>query len=307
MPRYWNVNLVSGSITTTVGVRFFYNPTELSAAERARDSAWAPYSATASKTPLRWFKSVGDTFNAAVIAGIDGNSFNNFPNITLTPSIDSINGITYAEFTGITSFSGGTAGYGFSSQGTGLPVKLTSFKAQAIDNSFIRLDWATAIEIDNSGFEIERSKDGINFTTIGWKDGNGNSTEPKYYGFDDKTVSTGTTYYYRLKQIDFDGQFEYSNIVSASLSGNNGTFDVLEFLPNPTVYMTTLLITSGIPQDIKVTIYNAIGQKVQTGNHTLNVGENKVEFDVSMLAAGTYMATVTSGNEIRTKRLVIGR
>jgi hypothetical protein len=71
--------------------------------------------------------------------------------------------------------------------------------------------------------------------------------------------------------------------------------------------MTTLLISSGVPQDIKVTIYNAIGQEVQTGNHTLTVGMNQIKLDVNLLAAGTYMATVTSGNEVRTKRLVISR
>jgi hypothetical protein len=71
--------------------------------------------------------------------------------------------------------------------------------------------------------------------------------------------------------------------------------------------MTTLLISSGVSQDIKVVIYNSIGQEVQTGNHTLNIGMNQIKFDVNLLSAGTYMATVNSGNEVRTKRLVIGR
>ena len=120
-------------------------------------------------------------------------------------------------------------------------------------------------------------------------------------------VAQNITYYYRLKQIDNDGQFEYSNIVNATLTGSNSSFNVLEFVPNPTVDMTTLLISSGVSQDIKVVIYNSIGQEVQTGNHTLTVGMNQIKFDVNLLAAGTYMATVTSGNEIRTKRLVISR
>jgi hypothetical protein len=120
-------------------------------------------------------------------------------------------------------------------------------------------------------------------------------------------VAQNITYYYRLKQIDNDRQFEYSNIVNATLTGSNSSFNVLEFVPNPTVDMTTLLISSGVSQDIKVVIYNSIGQEVQTGNHTLNIGMNQIKFDVNLLSAGTYMATVTSGNEIRTKRLVISR
>jgi hypothetical protein len=119
-------------------------------------------------------------------------------------------------------------------------------------------------------------------------------------------VAQNITYYYRLKQIDNDGQFEYSNVVSSNLNGD-GSFDVLDLVPNPTVNQTTLSVSSGVSQDIKVVIYNSIGQEVQTVNHVLNVGVNQITLDVNSLSAGTYMATVTTGNEIRTKRLVIGR
>jgi hypothetical protein len=188
-----------------------------------------------------------------------------------------------------------------------LPVELINFTATAINSEYIHLDWATALEINNDGFELQRSTDAQNWTNIAWINGNDNSTTTKFYSHNDMQVAQNITYYYRLKQIDNDGQFEYSNIVNATLTGSNSSFNVLEFVPNPTVDMTTLLISSGVSQDIKVVIYNSIGQEVQTGNHTLNIGMNQIKFDVNLLAAGTYMATVTSGNEIRTKRLVIGR
>jgi hypothetical protein len=188
-----------------------------------------------------------------------------------------------------------------------LPVELINFTATAINSEYIHLDWATALEINNDGFELQRSTDAQNWTNIAWINGNDNSTTAKFYSHNDMQVAQNITYYYRLKQIDNDGQFEYSNIVNATLTGSNSSFNVLEFVPNPTVDMTTLLISSGVSQDIKVVIYNSIGQEVQTGNHTLTVGMNQIKFDVNLLAAGTYMATVTSGNEIRTKRLVIGR
>ncbi|MBL7800497.1 MAG: hypothetical protein JNL95_07200, partial [Chitinophagales bacterium] len=216
MKRYWDVSVTSGSISTSVDVKFFYDPSEKTAAESARDAAWTPYSATASKTPFRWFKTVGSTFGS-VISSIDGNSFNNFSNITLTESASGTeNGVTFAQFNGITSFSGGTGGYGFSSPGTGLPVKLIDFTATAIENSYIRLDWSTALEINNAGFEIERSTNGADFAKIGWVKGNDNSTSTIAYSFDDKTAQPNIRYYYRLKQIDNGNvAFEYSNIVSA--------------------------------------------------------------------------------------------
>jgi hypothetical protein len=188
-----------------------------------------------------------------------------------------------------------------------LPVELINFTATAINNEYIHLDWATALEINNDGFELQRSTDAQNWTNIAWINGNDNSTTTKFYSHNDMQVAQNITYYYRLKQIDNDGQFEYSNIVNATLTGSNSSFNVLEFVPNPTVDMTTLLISSGVSQDIKVVIYNSIGQEVQTGNHTLTVGMNQITFDVNLLAAGTYMATVNSGNEVRTKRLVISR
>jgi hypothetical protein len=186
-----------------------------------------------------------------------------------------------------------------------LPVELINFTATAINSEYIHLDWATALEINNDGFELQHSTDAQNWTNIAWINGNDNSTTTKFYSHNDMQVAQNITYYYRLKQIDNDGQFEYSNIVNATLTGSNSSFNVLEFVPNPTVDMTTLLISSGVSQDIKVVIYNSIGQEVQTGNHTLNIGMNQITFDVNLLAAGTYMATVNSGNEVRTKRLVI--
>jgi hypothetical protein len=191
-------------------------------------------------------------------------------------------------------------------QSAPLPVELINFTATAINNEYIQLDWATALEINNDGFELQRSTDAQNWTNIAWINGNDNSTTAKFYSHNDMQVAQNITYYYRLKQIDNDRQFEYSNVVSSNLNGD-GSFDVLDLVPNPTVNQTTLSVSSDVSQDIKVVIYNSIGQEVQTVNHVLNVGVNQITLDVNLLSAGTYMATVTTGNEIRTKRLVIGR
>ena len=185
-------------------------------------------------------------------------------------------------------------------------MKLTSFTVQAIDNSFIRPVWATALEIDNSGFEIERSEDGINFITIGWKDGNGNSTEPKYYGFDDKTASIGTTYYYRLKQIDFDGDSEYSNIVSLRINGKD-EFTISDFIPTEVKGKTKLEIFTTNKRDITISLFNTLGQPILSRNESLTVGNNKIEFSFDDLPAGTYMTSIKSNIEFVSRKFVVIR
>lgn len=110
-----------------------------------------------------------------------------------------------------------------------LPVELQSFKAQAQKNH-IALSWITASEIDNSHFEVERSEDGKVFRKIGRVKGNGTTLEEQQYTFDDLELIDNQTYYYRLKQIDFDGHFEYSAIQSAKLEAQS--ID-LKIYPNP--------------------------------------------------------------------------
>jgi hypothetical protein len=112
--------------------------------------------------------------------------------------------------------------------GFGLPVELISFGAKS-KQSFIQLDWITATEINNEGFEIQRSVDGENFTSIGWVYGNGSTTEIIEYKFKDNEPMQGINYY-RLKQIDFDGQYEYSNIVSATINSDKSKFEIYDLM-----------------------------------------------------------------------------
>jgi hypothetical protein len=191
-----------------------------------------------------------------------------------------------------------------SGSGSALPVEMIYFEANAIDNEYIGLKWATLLEINNSGFQVERSTDGNTWTTIGWVDGHNNTTTEQDYTYDDKTVAAGIRYYYRLKQIDNDGQYEYTGIVSAILSGQV-TFNVKDFVPNPATSQTSLIITSNNDQEIEISIYNIVGAKVLGGKYNLNKGGNKVDLNIVNLAAGTYTALISSDNEVYTKKLVI--
>jgi hypothetical protein len=303
MKRYWDVNVLSGSISTSVDVKFFYDPAEKTAALSARDAAWAPYSATASKTAFRWFKTVGSSF-ASVISSIDGNSFNNFSNITLTESASGTeNGVTYAQFNGITSFSGGTGGYGFSSPGTGLPVKLIDFTATAIENSYIRLDWSTALELNNAGFEVERSTNGTEFTKIAWVQGHDNSTVRQDYVYDDKTAQPNIRYYYRLKQIDNGNvAFEYSKIVTATIV-REGKTAVGDFVPNPAKDKATIDLFIGKDQTVVIDVYEVTGKFIKSEKLDMKKGFNTYFIQTDDMSAATYLVSFKMDDQRISKRL----
>jgi hypothetical protein len=205
-------------------------------------------------------------------------------------------------YTGFSSFQTAAS----SSQANALPIKLVYLKADPIDNSYIKVFWQTSLEIDNKGFEIQRSDDAINFNTIGWVNGNGNSSSPLSYDFDDLNVAANKTYYYRLNQIDFSGSSEMTHIVSAKISDNEA-FNVSDFIPNPTLGGTKLIVNSSFDTNIKVKFYSQLGQEIQTSNYDIKVGSNNLIFDLDGLADATYNAVIIAGNQVYNKKLVIAK
>lgn len=303
MTRYWNATVLTGSISTPVDVKFYYDPAEKTDAESARDAAWASYMST-TKTAFRWFKTVGTSFGSTEINAIDGNSFNAFSNITLTESASGTdNGITYAQFDGITSFSGGTGGYGFSGAPAGLPVKLIDFTATAVENNYIRLDWSTVLEINNAGFEIERSTNGADFAKIGWVKGNDNSTSTIAYSFDDKTAQPNIRYYYRLKQIDNGNvAFEYSNIVTAMFI-NEGKTAVGDFVPNPAKDKASIDLFIGADQTVVVDVYEITGKYIKSEKLDMKKGFNTYFIQTEDMSAATYVVSFKMDDQRISKRL----
>jgi hypothetical protein len=131
-----------------------------------------------------------------------------------------------------------------------LPITLLYFKGKNKQNKFSRLTWETALEINNNGFEIEKSLDGFSFYTIGWVTGNGNSTVSHLYKFDDYKIELGGTYYYRLKQVDYDGQFEYSNMVSVNFD------DITQTVEYYTLLGQKLDFNSGVSDGVYIKVIN---------------------------------------------------
>ncbi|MBS1623556.1 MAG: T9SS type A sorting domain-containing protein, partial [Bacteroidetes bacterium] len=236
---------------------------------------------------------------------------NNTSRIVLTPTSmlhnPTVNGVTYNNVWEVCMNVSSWSGFYIHAQNvnnTPLPVTLLYLTADAINNKYIDLDWATASEINNKGFAIERSTDGREFAQVGWLDGHGNSNTQLSYSYSDRTVQPGVVYYYRLKQVDFDGQFVYSEIVSASLIGDKG-FSFEDMIPNPAVNSVQLGILTTAGQKATVTITDMLGRVVLDQPWQLAEGYNISSFDISDLAQGTYSVTVYTGNSFTTKKLVV--
>lgn len=191
------------------------------------------------------------------------------------------------------------------SGGVALPIELVTLRANPVNNEFIRVDWITATEVNNAGFEVQRSTDGVNFKEIGWVDGSGNSVDEVEYAFDDYDVEPNKTYYYRLKQIDYDGASELTYIVNAMIT-KEGVLTIGDFIPNPTNGNSYINVSSSDIHKIRVKIFTTLGQVINVKDFEINPGMNKMDFDFSMLADGTYHAVImVDENEVHNKKIVI--
>ena len=197
------------------------------------------------------------------------------------------NGTDHLATYKVASFSGGGGGGGAS--GSPLPVELIHFDAQAAANHTADLHWATASEINNSHFVIERSYDGRTFETIGNVTGNGTTSQLIDYSFTDKSIATSQNMaYYRLKQVDYDGAYEYSDVRVARFDGNAEVFEIAAY-PNPFNNEVTIRVNANEPYTIQVTDIN--GVVVLSVDRT----ENRTHrLDVSEYTAGVYIIEVTS-------------
>ncbi|MFT6148615.1 MAG: hypothetical protein ACJAUH_001301 [Saprospiraceae bacterium] len=182
-----------------------------------------------------------------------------------------------------------------------VPVELIYFEAKAIDNKVVRLDWETASEINNSGFQIERSVDGIEFSKIGWVDGNGTSFNQNSYQYLDNQVNINQRYYYRLKQIDIDGTSDYSSIKTAILSSKEGNVFVY---PNPASDRITINTDEALLEknDIALYLINSLGQVLSVSS--INSAQTTVS--VQHLPSGVYFYRVVSNQEIiKSDKLIV--
>ena len=199
----------------------------------------------------------------------------------------------------------------FTDNSGGVPVELTSFTAD-VKNQEVHLQWQTASELNNLGFEIERKSDKNDWRMIGFKKGKGTTTEIQNYLFIDDLFEVESKHlYYRLKQIDLNGKFEYSQIVEVEVEILN-EYLLLQNYPNP--FNPSTIIIYQIPEISFVTIevIDVLGNEIEIlVNEEKPIGSYEVEFNAANLPSGIYFyrlqvyAPGRAGSFIETKKMVL--
>lgn len=185
-----------------------------------------------------------------------------------------------------------------------LPVELLFFDGEPY-NEYSILNWETGAEINNSHFEIERSYNGVDFVKVGEVQGQGTVTHASSYSYTDKKPQQGVNYY-RLKQVDFDGKSEYSEIISVLHKGSK-FFDLLKLYPNPGTDAVNLEMLLTESSYLNFTVMDQFGRRIISFNQMVSSGVSTVEFDVSRLASGIYSVQVASRDGVHreTIKLVV--
>ena len=179
-----------------------------------------------------------------------------------------------------------------------LPVELFHFTVQVDDDKAV-LRWTTASETNNAGFEVEQ-KSGHDWERIGFVAGAGHSTTDLDYSFKTNALAAGQ-YFFRLRQMDYDGQAVYSNIISTKMAGTN---TLISFFPNPVADQAILKIVAEKEGAMNVLITNTNGQLVKQYTLEKSDGENQWKVQLGDLRAGQYFLQVEDGGEVFTQRFM---
>ncbi len=189
-----------------------------------------------------------------------------------------------------------------------VPVELTTFTGSTVNGNVV-LNWTTATEVNNQGFEIERLQDikidGFqNWDKIGFIPGFGTTTDPKSYSFVDENVEAGK-YQYRLKQIDFNGIFKYSDVIEVDIN-TPSEFSLNQNYPNPFNPVTTIKFTLPVSGNANLSVYNSLGEKVETlVNQYFDAGYYQVEWKADKYSSGVYYYRIESGNYNSVKKMML--
>ncbi len=185
-----------------------------------------------------------------------------------------------------------------------IPVELTSFSASVTGLGDVVLNWSTATETNNHMFEIERRAETGEYFTIGFVNGAGTTTEPQNYVYTDRTVETGK-YFYRLKQMDFDGRYEYSDEVEIDVNGPL-SFNLEQNYPNPFNPSTNIKYSVAESGHITLSVYNTVGEEVAIlVDGFKESGFFEVAFDATNLPSGVYLYRLQSENSVQLKKMML--
>ncbi len=187
---------------------------------------------------------------------------------------------------------------------TQIPVELSSFSTVA-NSDYVELNWTTATELNNSGFEILRSTQNNNdWTNIGFVPGFGTSTETHSYSFTDNDISPGK-YFYRLKQIDFDGNYEFSIIVEVEVV-QPFAFSLEQNHPNPFNPSTKINFQIPSASFVNLVVFDILGNEIATlVNEEMQAGSFEIEYNPARIPSGVYFYKLTTGDFVQTRKMIL--
>jgi len=194
---------------------------------------------------------------------------------------------------------------------TALPVELSSFTANVLRNGGVQLDWTTETEVNNYGFEVERKVISEQLTSSNWEkiaflEGFGNSNSPKDYSFIDRGINYGN-YAYRLKQIDNDGTFEYSDIIEVNAGNIPDGFVLEQNYPNPFNPSTVIKFALAESQQVTLNVYDILGNEIaQLFNESAEAGKvYEIEFDALYLSSGVYYYRLSTPQRSLVRKMLL--
>ena len=185
-----------------------------------------------------------------------------------------------------------------------LPVNLSSFTA-APSNGAIKISWNTAVEVDNHGFNVERSTDKSAWTTLTFIKGQGNSNAVKSYSYSDNNITKAGKYYYRLKQLDNNGGYKYSSVIEADFILPT-IYSLNQNFPNP--FNPNTIISYALPEasNVKITVYNAIGETIQiVENGFKSAGNYSLTFNANNIPSGIYFYRIEAGKFSQVRKMML--
>jgi hypothetical protein len=187
----------------------------------------------------------------------------------------------------------------------GLPVELSAFNAKYDEKGKVDLNWVTKTEVSNYGFYVERCINEGEWNSLTFIEGHGNSNSPKEYNYSDKDLfAGGSKFQYRLKQVDTDGKYEYSDVVEVEIMPTK--FELSQNYPNPFNPSTTIQFSLPKATQLKINIYNMIGELVRTladGNY--DAGYHKVTLNAIDLPSGAYVYRIESPDFVQVKKMIL--
>lgn len=186
-----------------------------------------------------------------------------------------------------------------------LPVELAAFTASVSGNA-VKLEWSTATEENNSGFEIQRRSAQSDWARVGFVEGSGNSATMKSYGFNDRNLGKGT-YSYRIKQLDYNGNFEYFELNGNVEIGVPDKFRLHQNYPNPFNPSTVISFDLPYESNVSLNIYDLSGRRIAEliSNQFMTADYHKVTMNGANLSSGVYFYELRTAKEVQTGKMTL--